>query len=108
MWHHVAFAADNSNLGGSVSLWVDGVRVVNRKAFVPLTPMLSTFTLGSNSKLENLVGNIDQFKVRNDRTNESKNAPAESNNKRKGSHLSIPWVVSICPLPRLPAESDSS
>jgi hypothetical protein len=102
MWHHVAFAADHGNWGGSASLWVDGVRVVNRRDFFPLL-FVSTFTLGSN-----LVGNIAQFKVRNDRTNESKNAPAESNNKHKGSHLSIPWVVSICPLPRLPAEPDSS
>ena len=90
-----------------MSLWVDGVRVVNRSPFLGFW-FVSTFTLGSNSNLDNLVGNIAQFKVRNDRTKESKNAPAESNNKHKGSHLSIPWVVSICPLPRLPAESDSS
>jgi len=63
MWHHVAFAADNSNLGGSVSLWVDGARVVDRKSFVPLTPFVSTFTLGSNSKLEDFDGNMDQFKM---------------------------------------------
>ena len=66
MWHHVAFAADNTNQGGSVSLWVDGARVVSRKSFVPLTPSLSTFTLGSNSKLEDFDGNMDQFKVRNE------------------------------------------